>query len=141
MTNTYDGFTYQGEFENGNFQGRGVMTFTDGSKYDGQWLNSEKSGPGIYTGIYDSEEFTIVGEFAKNEILNGEKLDENGFVTGRFVAGELITKSYAYSNYNPKGMWMKESFHDNCSYFFFDKEELLHVLHLHSYLLLFRNKI
>lgn len=37
---------YVGQWENGEKQGRGVMTYPDGSKYDGEWKSGERHGKG-----------------------------------------------------------------------------------------------
>lgn len=37
---------YVGQWEAGEKQGRGVMTYPDGSKYDGEWKSGERHGKG-----------------------------------------------------------------------------------------------
>ena len=41
-----DGIKYVGEFVNDNREGRGVQTWPNGSKYAGQWRADKKHGKG-----------------------------------------------------------------------------------------------
>ena len=44
-----DGSRYEGEFLDGHFHGEGTFTWPDGSAYKGQWLNDFPHGQGIFT--------------------------------------------------------------------------------------------
>ncbi len=44
-----DGGSYEGEWQNGNFHGQGTRTWTDGAKYEGQWEYGEKHGQGTHS--------------------------------------------------------------------------------------------
>lgn len=79
------GFTYEGQFSNGKFEGEGSLKFangteirgnftknlpngtveirySDGSTYKGDLLNGQKSGRGVFEGPNESYE----GEFSEN---------------------------------------------------------------------------
>lgn len=48
---TYRGWkesTYIGEMRGGKNNGRGVLTWPDGSKYDGEWKNNKREGKGTW---------------------------------------------------------------------------------------------
>ncbi len=34
---------------NGNKEGKGVYTYADGDKYDGEWKNDKREGKGVHT--------------------------------------------------------------------------------------------
>lgn len=38
--------TYRGGFVNGKKHGRGIITFSDGSSYEGEWKEDQKHGEG-----------------------------------------------------------------------------------------------
>ena len=38
--------TYVGEYKNGNFHGKGVLTFDNGEKYEGQFVEGKREGMG-----------------------------------------------------------------------------------------------
>ena len=40
---------YRGKVENGKPQGLGVLRYVDGSKYVGEWNDGEENGQGTYT--------------------------------------------------------------------------------------------
>ena len=44
-----DGRKYEGQFQDGIRFGQGVMTFADGSVYDGNWIDGNRSGMGTLT--------------------------------------------------------------------------------------------
>jgi len=54
-----DGRAYEGEWLNGNLHGRGIFTSADGNRYDGEWRDDKKHGRGINTSAdgdrYDGE--------------------------------------------------------------------------------------
>ena len=47
-----DGSSYNGTWNNGEYNGKGTKRFADGSKYVGDWLNGVQHGHGIE---YDSD--------------------------------------------------------------------------------------
>lgn len=50
---------FEGEMRNGNYNGRGVVTFENGNRYDGEWRDDKPSGRGVYTwtdgSVFDGE--------------------------------------------------------------------------------------
>lgn len=46
---TYPEGKYVGQIVDGKRHGRGVFTWTNGSKYDGEWANGKCNGKGVYT--------------------------------------------------------------------------------------------
>ncbi|MEC9084898.1 MAG: PEGA domain-containing protein, partial [Pseudomonadota bacterium] len=42
-----DGRSYEGEFSNGEFHGKGSEVFADGKKYDGQYMEGKFHGKGL----------------------------------------------------------------------------------------------
>ena len=61
-----DGDSYEGEWKDGKFHGKGTKTFLNGEKY--------------------------VGEFKGNEPWNVKEYDKNGKLTKKFVNGKIIKK-------------------------------------------------
>lgn len=44
-----DGSRYEGEFQNGRMHGRGMVTFSNGTRYEGEWRDGDRHGEGIVT--------------------------------------------------------------------------------------------
>jgi len=68
MTDT-DGAKYEGEWKDGKMDGQGVCTYTDGAKYEGEWNNNKQNGKGIMTYSNGSK---YEGEY-EGEWKNGKK--------------------------------------------------------------------
>ena len=51
--------TYEGEYKDGNFHGRGTRTYADGGVYEGEWKDGQRHGRGTRTyangGVYEGE--------------------------------------------------------------------------------------
>lgn len=43
-----DGRRYEGEWLDNNMHGKGIYTWKDGRKYEGEYVNDKKQGHGIY---------------------------------------------------------------------------------------------
>ena len=67
--------------------GQGTQTWSDGSKYVGEWKDGEMNGQGEIT-TPDGEYF--VGEFKDSEPWNGTGYDKDGNITKKFVNGEIM---------------------------------------------------
>ncbi|MEO0987855.1 MAG: pentapeptide repeat-containing protein [Cyanobacteria bacterium J06639_14] len=74
-----NGVKFYGQFEDGiPVNGRGIMVFNDGNRYDGEFLNGERSGCGTFTfasgrqymGQFESDQFHGVGIW---ELETGER--------------------------------------------------------------------
>lgn len=46
--------TYRGELQGGHYAGRGVQTWPDGSRYDGEWSNDRADGQGTYRSVTET---------------------------------------------------------------------------------------
>lgn len=60
---------YQGDIHDGKPHGRGVATFTDGSRFVGEWFNGVPQGHGVLTG---SDRFRMEGEWFNGEIYRAD---------------------------------------------------------------------
>ncbi|XP_036812103.1 MORN repeat-containing protein 4 isoform X2 [Oncorhynchus mykiss] len=60
-----DGTCYAGQFENGLFQGSGVLLFPDGSRYEGQFTQGKFQGAGVFS-RFDGMKFE--GEFKSGRV-------------------------------------------------------------------------
>ena len=83
-----DGSKYVGEFQNGEFHGQGTLTFANGSKYVGEWQNDKYHGQGTYTQSSGSK---YVGEF-QNGLRHGQgtlTFASGSKYVGKFQNGEF----------------------------------------------------
>ena len=98
---------YEGDSENRQPNGLGIMTFPDGKKYLGQWKDGKKHGNGTFTNpngikfvgewqngkmwnvIKYNAEGRFVGEILDGKIWNGIVYDNNGNFLGRWFNGKL----------------------------------------------------
>ena len=63
---TQDRCEYEGQFENGVKQGRGVMQWANGDMYDGSWYKGMWDGDGVLVRAAGTTPFRYVGKFATN---------------------------------------------------------------------------
>lgn len=59
-----NGNTYQGEYQNGKPNGKGVFSWMNGEVYQGQWENGKKKGHGVWKGI---EGDSYIGSWVDNK--------------------------------------------------------------------------
>ena len=84
-----DGSKYVGEFMQGKEHGQGIYTYPNGSKYEGQWKAGKKNGQGTLT--HGKGKF--VGEFKDDQMWNGTPFSKNGEIIGKMVYGTEIDKN------------------------------------------------
>ena len=75
---------YEGEYNDGNCDGQGTSTTSNGDKYEGEWKDGEWNGQGIFT-ISDGTKY--VGEFKDGTDWNTTGYDKDGNIIGRYVNG------------------------------------------------------
>lgn len=63
-----DGEKYVGEFKQGQYHGKGMMTYTDGEKYIGEYLEGTRHGQGTYV-FANGDKY--IGEY-KNGTRHGQ---------------------------------------------------------------------
>ena len=73
--------------------GQGTYTWSDGSKYVGEYKDGRMNGQGTFThgkGKYEGQKY--VGEYKDEKRWNGIYYDknENGNIIGKFVNGKWI---------------------------------------------------
>jgi hypothetical protein len=62
---------YTGQLVNGSRNGHGVMRYTDGVVYDGQWKDNKAEGYGIYTSSSCGDVDVYEGQWKNDSIING----------------------------------------------------------------------
>lgn len=90
--------TYEGEFSRGAKKGKGIMTFHDGSVYDGHWSDDRPHGTGVY------ENFTgyitrYDGEWAKGRKSGKASVKYSDGTTweGTFVDDVVRISCFSYN--------------------------------------------
>ncbi|MBO5584337.1 MAG: OmpA family protein [Prevotella sp.] len=84
--------------EKGNYSGKGVMTYSDGNKYDGEWMQGKHHGMGT---LYYANGNKYVGEFCNGDITGKGKLwyADGSYVEGYFKSGRVSGKGrYHWAN-------------------------------------------
>jgi hypothetical protein len=74
-----DGYQFDGEFIGGRQEGRGIEVTADGARYEGDFKQGKREGQGILTGKRNAETFRFEGSF-KNGAPDG---------AGFLVIGEM----------------------------------------------------
>jgi len=87
-----NGSKYEGKWENGRRKGSGTFTFQDGSKYEGKWENDKENGNGTKT-LPDGSEY------------DGEWLDgkQNGKGTMKWATGDKYEGQWKDGKEHGKG--------------------------------------
>ena len=91
---------YEGEWYNGQMSGNGKMIYSDGSVYEGKFLENKKNGVGIYT--WGEGGKCYIGEW-KNDLMdgNGKFLDGDKLIIGIWKEGKYIdNKNSIETNYS-----------------------------------------
>ena len=79
-----NGNMYIGEWKDGKRNGRGTYTFREGSKYEGEWKDGKYNGQGTYT-LIDGNRFE--GEWKDGKPWNLTIADKNGNVIRKWNNG------------------------------------------------------
>lgn len=87
-----DGDVYEGEWEDGRFNGKGKLTYSDGGVYEGEWKDGSFNGKGKLT--YPN------GVVYEGEFKNGN-FDGEGKLT--FSDGKVYEGEFEYNYINGKG--------------------------------------
>ena len=85
--------SYEGEFINNNFHGKGVYIWGNKKKYDGEWKDGKMNGKGIFT-WKDDRSYT--GEF-KEDLKEGYgefKWNDGRIWKGNWIGGQKIGIGY-----------------------------------------------
>ncbi len=88
-----NGDTYEGNFENGNKSGYGILRNSNGEVYEGEWLNNLKNGKGKYI-------------FESGEIYEGSWKDDfrDGYGINHFDTGETYNGQWKNDTMHGKGL-------------------------------------
>jgi hypothetical protein len=76
---------YEGEIKNGNPNGQGTFTWSNGDKYEGEIKNGREHGQGTKSWSSGSKS---IGEWKNGEIWNGTGYDKDGNILLKYVNGE-----------------------------------------------------
>ena len=76
-----------GVFKDGERNGQGTYTDSDGDKYVGEWKDGKKHGQGTYTWS-NGEKY--VGEYKNGKEWNGSGYNRHGNIIVKFVNGEKV---------------------------------------------------
>ena len=83
-----DGSTFVGEFKDGLPNGQGIFTFVNGGKYVGEDENDNFLGQGTYTfGVGEHSGDSYVGEWKDVREWEGPAFDKNGKLTATYLVG------------------------------------------------------
>lgn len=85
------GDSYDGMWENDQFNGQGTYKWADGSKYTGEWKNGVQDGYGIffypngdkYTGYFKNNKFQGAGKYTWVDGTMQEGIYEDGIYKGK----------------------------------------------------------
>ena len=84
---------YKGDLENGEPNGLGVITFTNGDKYVGEWNSGGMDGKGTY--FFPKMGRKFVGEFKNGLMWNGSIYYKDGTILQKIVNGKF-TETYVF---------------------------------------------
>ena len=93
---------YEGDSENKQPNGLGIMTFPDGKKYLGQWKDGKKHGNGTLT---HPNGIKFVGEWEEGKMWNVIKYDAEGKFVGEILDGKVWNGIVYDNNGNFLGRW------------------------------------
>ncbi len=117
-----DGGVYEGETKDGLRHGKGTYYYTDGSEFEGNWINSKKCGYGVYK-CYEKHKKS--GELYLSYIYEGEW--DNGRRNGYGVAKGYKPHNLSedtFMSWSYEGPWKDDNKHGSGTYREFDGNEL-----------------
>ncbi|SVD02752.1 uncharacterized protein METZ01_LOCUS355606, partial [marine metagenome] len=94
ICNYADGSKYQGELNNGQKHGQGILILPNGERYEGQFENDFAHGEGVYTW---GDGVRSEGEFREGKPWSVVGYDEHGEICGLIIDGkfqEVYTDSH-----------------------------------------------
>ena len=71
-----DGRKYEGEYVDDKKEGEGVFTWPDGRKYDGKWKNGKQHGKGVYHSQKGETKHGIWNEGKRERWLAPEEIED-----------------------------------------------------------------
>ena len=87
-TFTYsNGSKYEGEWKEGKQDGQGTLTSPSGYKYEGEWKDGKPDGQGTE---FFPDGIKGIGEFREGRPWNITHRDKNGNIIVKFVNGKKI---------------------------------------------------
>ena len=87
-----DGEKYIGEFKDGKWEGQGTFTFPNGQKYIGEFKDGKQNGQGTYTqygSLLYPDGRKYVGEYKNGKEWNGTYYNNNGKKEYKLVNGKI----------------------------------------------------
>lgn len=101
---------FEGYWKNNHYDGEGILTMVDGTKYVGSFVNHQRHGRGKYTDIegnkYDGDwKFGVIDGKGKMDYANGN------YYEGSFVHGlreGTGTMKWAETGLSVTGVWVKD---------------------------------
>lgn len=117
-----DGSIYQGNFNNGQRSGMGTMQYVNGNEHHGSWKNGEPMGHGR---LIRSEGDVLVGDFfgagrlcgfGKHYYPSGRKAYEGNFLNGMYHGEGTCYDDDVLHNVHYTGGWISDDY-DGTSYY------------------------
>ena len=128
-----DNSKYEGEWENGQFNGYGIYYYSNGEKYIGEWKNSLKDGVGElvwpegkkYVGYFKNDEMNGIGIYYLYKdcyIINFWKKGKRDGL-GKYIKGNDIT----YGKWKENNLIKNMNESDFFQLFIDDKKKYLNI--------------
>jgi hypothetical protein len=90
-----EGERYVGSMKDGKFHGKGTYSWSDGRKYEGDWVEDKRTGKGIY--IAKNNAFRYEGDFVDDK--------PHGKGTYTFTGGVKYTGDVVNGEWSGTGTW------------------------------------
>lgn len=93
---TTNGYIYEGEWSDGDYNGYGKQTWSGGDSYEGYFVSDKRSGEGVYNYASGAKH---IGLFANGKLVKGVKIYENEQSEGTFnTDGNIILVKTSYKD-------------------------------------------